>query len=183
MRVGGLPVAAARARLGGVRGGGVGGGVSGRRGRRRGAGWARRADIGTWRRVCRAEEVPPRAPAGASFVGAGLGAGAAAAAPGSSRAVHDCNGAGAPNNACTRSALPVGGLPHAMYTRLGGNSPPLTKTRSARSAPLLTVALVLSGPPPAKAAGVRPLSSQTMQFTERLAELGVAVCTVEGTLP
>ena len=46
----------------------------------------------------------------------------------------------------------------------------------------LFAAQVLFRSGPLKAAGVRPLSSHTFQFTERLTELGVAVCTVDDCL-
>ena len=46
----------------------------------------------------------------------------------------------------------------------------------------LFAAQVLFRSGPLKAAGVRPLSSHTFQFTERLEELGVAVCTVDDCL-
>jgi len=46
----------------------------------------------------------------------------------------------------------------------------------------LTILLVLFRSGPLKATGVRPLSPHTSQFTERLTELGVAVCTVDDCL-
>ena len=51
-----------------------------------------------------------------------------------------------------------------------------------RSSPLAARRQVLFRSGPLKATGVRPLSPHTSQFTERLTELGVAVCTVDDCL-